>query len=122
MVAVPAMAFARTYGVRTTVRPEAVVRKLPCRAFLFIHARGDRLIPVSNVRALAAASANRASEVLVLDGKDHMDTYTHDPARFIAAVTTFVDGQIAAAVTVGERAPLTAHRSPGACAGPRQGM
>ena len=95
VLAVPAMELARMYDVLPTLSPVAVVRSLPGRAFLFIHATGDRLLPVANAVELRAASANPGSRLLELDGTDHLDTYTHDPGRYLAAVLAFIDQQVA---------------------------
>jgi pimeloyl-ACP methyl ester carboxylesterase len=103
VLALPAMQLARMYGVLPTLSPVDVVRSLPDRAFLFIHARGDRLIPVSNAVELDAASANTGSRLLVLDGTDHLDTYTHDPARYLDAVLRFIDEQVARDAAAGAR-------------------
>ena len=95
VLAVPAMQFARMYHVLPTLSPVDVVRSLPDRAFVFIHARGDMLIPVSNAIELDAASANSGERLLELDGADHLDTYDDDPARCLDAVLRFIDEQVA---------------------------
>lgn len=93
-LAVPAMAFARLLGVETSLRPVDVVRSLPDRAFLFVHATGDPLLPVANARELAAASANPGTRLLEVPGHDHLDTWTHDPGRYLATLLSFIDAQV----------------------------
>ena len=97
VLAVPAMQAARLYDVLPTLSPAEVVRSLPSRAFLFLHARGDRLLPVSNAITLRAASADTDSRLVVIDGTDHLDTYTHDPQGYVRTLLSFIDQQIAAA-------------------------
>ena len=97
VLAVPAMQAARLYDVLPTLSPADVVRSLPSRAFLFLHARGDRLLPVSNAITLRAASADADSRLVVIDGTDHLDTYTHDPQGYVLDLLAFIDQQIAAA-------------------------
>ena len=97
VLAVPAMQAARLYDVLPTLSPAEVVRSLPSRAFLFLHARGDRLLPVSNAITLRAASADADSRLVVIDGTDHLDTYTHDPQGYVLDLLAFIDQQIAAA-------------------------
>ena len=97
VLALPAMQAARLYDVLPTLSPAEVVRSLPSRAFLFLHARGDRLLPVSNAITLRAASADTDSRLVVIDGTDHLDTYTHDPQGYVRTLLSFIDQQIAAA-------------------------
>lgn len=107
VLALPALQFARLWGVAPGLSPAEVVRSLPDRAFLFIHARGDELLPLSNALELKAASAHTASRLLVVDGTDHLDTYTHDRRAYLDALLAFVDEQVAA--RSGHR---VAHRDP----------
>ncbi len=95
VLAVPAIELARLFDVQPDLRPVDVVRSLPHRAFLFIHARGDRLLPVADAQTLRAASTDPGTRLLVIDGADHLDTYTHDPATYLRTLLAFVDGQIA---------------------------
>jgi uncharacterized protein len=96
-LALPAMEAARLYGVRPGLSPVDVVRSLPTRAFLFLHARGDQLLPVSNAIELRSASADPSSRLVIIDGGDHLDTYTHDPGAYLHALLGFMDQQIAGA-------------------------
>jgi uncharacterized protein len=104
-MALPAMEFARLWGVVPTLSPADVVASLPDRAFLFLHAAGDRLLPVSNARTLRAASTNAGSRLVVVHGDDHLDTYLHDRATYLSELLTFVDEQVAAATGSGHRIP-----------------
>jgi fermentation-respiration switch protein FrsA (DUF1100 family) len=97
LLALPAMQFARAFDVLPTLSPVDVVHSLPGRAFLFLHARGDPLVGVTNAYELFAASSNRDSRLVVLGGHDHMDTYTHDPSQYMSAVLGFIDTQDAQA-------------------------
>jgi uncharacterized protein len=75
-LAIPAIEVSRVFGVLPTLSPVEVVRSLPDRAFLFLHASGDPLLGVGNADRLSAASSNRASRLDVIAGHDHIDTYT----------------------------------------------
>jgi len=97
ILALPAMEAARLYDVLPTLSPADVVRTLPSRAFLFLHARGDRLLPVSNALTLRTASANPASRLVIIDGTDHLDTFTHDPRAYLRVLLAFIDQQVTAA-------------------------
>ena len=94
LLAMPAMEVSRVFGVLPTLSPVSVVRSLPGRAFLFVHARGDPLLSVSNADRLFAASANRRSRLVIMAGHDHLDTYTHDPSEYLSALLSFVDQQL----------------------------
>jgi uncharacterized protein len=96
LLAVPAMEISRAFGVLPTLSPLDVVRSLPGRAFLFLHASGDPLLRVSNAQSLFAASANPASRLVIIAGHEHLDTYTRDPAQYMTALLAFIDGQLAA--------------------------
>jgi fermentation-respiration switch protein FrsA (DUF1100 family) len=85
LLAIPAIEASRAFGVLPTLSPVDVVRSLPDRAFLFLHAPGDPLLAVSNADQLFAASSNRASRLDVVAGHDHMDTYTHNPAGYLTS-------------------------------------
>jgi pimeloyl-ACP methyl ester carboxylesterase len=95
LLAIPAMEVSRAFGVLPTLRPVDVVRSLPKRAFLFLHASGDPLLGVANAHRLFAASSNRGSRLDVIAGHDHMDTYTHNPARYMTVLLAFIDQQLA---------------------------
>jgi pimeloyl-ACP methyl ester carboxylesterase len=93
-LAVPAIEISRAFGVLPTLSPVDVVRSVPGRAFLFFHASGDPLLGVANADQLFAASSNPASRLVVIAGHDHMDTYTHNPAQYMAALLSFIDRQL----------------------------
>jgi len=80
--------------VLPTLSPVDIVRSLPDRAFLFLHARGDPLLGVANAHQLFAASSNRASRLDVIAGHDHMDTYTHNPSGYMTVLLSFIDQQL----------------------------
>jgi|SRR5450631_819164 pimeloyl-ACP methyl ester carboxylesterase len=94
-LAIPAIEASRVFGVMPTLRPVDVVRSLPKRAFLFLHARGDPLLGVANAERLFAASSNRASRLDVFAGHDHLDTYTHNPRAYMTVLLAFIDQQLA---------------------------
>jgi pimeloyl-ACP methyl ester carboxylesterase len=96
LLAIPAIEASRAFGVLPTLSPVDVVRSLPGRAFLFLHARGDPLLGVANANQLFAASANSASRLDVIAGHDHMDTYTHNPAAYLAVLLAFINQQLTA--------------------------
>ena len=93
-LAIPAMEASRAFGVLPTLSPVDIVRSLPDRAFLFLHARGDPLLGVANAHQLFAASSNRASRLDVIAGHDHMDTYTHNPSGYMTVLLSFIDQQL----------------------------
>ena len=93
-LAIPAIEASRVFGVLPTLSPVEVVRSLPDRAFLFLHARGDPLLAVANADQLFAASSNPASRLDVIAGHDHMDTYTHNPSGYMNVLLAFIDQQI----------------------------
>jgi uncharacterized protein len=72
LLAIPAIEASRAFRVLPTLSPVDVVRSLPDRAFLFLHASGDPLLGVANADQLFAASSNRASRLDVIAGHDHM--------------------------------------------------
>jgi uncharacterized protein len=94
VLAIPAIEASRAFGVVPTLSPVDVVRSLPARAFLFLHARGDPLLNVANADQLFAASSNGASRLDVIAGHDHMDTYTHNPAAYMTILLAFIDQQL----------------------------
>lgn len=95
LLAIPAIEASRAFGVLPTLSPVDVVRSLPGRAFLFLHARGDPLLGVANADQLFAASSNSASRLDVIAGHDHLDTYTHNPAAYMNVLLAFINQQLA---------------------------
>ena len=94
LLAVPAIEISRAFGVLPTLSPVNVVRSVPNRAFLFFHSRGVPLLGVANADQLFAASSNRASQLVVMAGHDHMDTYTHNPSAYMTVLLSFIDRQL----------------------------
>ena len=94
LLAIPAIEISRAFGVLPTLSPVDVVRSMPGRAFLFLHARGDRLLAVANADQLFSASSNHATRLVVIAGHDHMDTFTHNPTQYMAALLSFIEGQL----------------------------
>ena len=94
LLAMPAIEFSRMFGVLPTLSPVDAVRALPDRAFLFLHARGDPLLGVANADQLFAASSNHASRLVIMNGHDHMDTYTHNPREYMTQLLSFIDQQL----------------------------
>jgi hypothetical protein len=64
LLAIPAIEISRAFGVLPTLSPVDVVRSMPGRAFLFLHARGDRLLAVANADQLFSASSNHATRLV----------------------------------------------------------
>ena len=95
LLAIPVIEASRAFGVLPTLSPVDVVRSLPRRAFLFLHARGDPLLNVTNADQLFAASSDKASRLDVIGGHDHMDTYTHNPAAYMTVLLAFINQQLA---------------------------
>ena len=95
LLAIPAIEASRAFGVLPTLSPVDIVRSLPGRAFLFLHAREDPLLSVANADQLFAASSNSSSRLDVIAGHDHMDTYTHNPAAYMTVLLAFINQQLA---------------------------
>lgn len=93
-LALPALAFSRVWGIDPDLRPIDVVAGLTGRAFLFIQSRSDGLVDPASASELRAASRNPWSRLLIIDGSRHLDTFNHDPAAYLAAVTAFITQQI----------------------------
>ena len=94
LLAIPAIEASRVFGVLPTLSPVDVVRSVPDRAFLFLHASGDPLLGVANADQLYAVSSNRASQLVVMGGHDYMDTYTHNPGEYMTVLLSFIDRQL----------------------------
>jgi pimeloyl-ACP methyl ester carboxylesterase len=89
-----ALQFGRRDGLDPSASAAGVIRTMPRRALLLIHARGDGTIPVANAQALRAASANPRSQLFVTDGRAHMATFNVDRQEYIRRVLSFIDNQI----------------------------
>ena len=96
LLSLPALTFSRLWGVEPNVSPIEVVSHLPTRAFLFIQSAGDDLIPPSSAARLRAASKNAGSELLVIDGRSHLDTFNANPELFMTTVNAFITRQLLA--------------------------
>jgi pimeloyl-ACP methyl ester carboxylesterase len=94
LLAIPAIEVSRVFGVLPSLSPVDVVRSLPDRAFLFLHASGDPLLAVANADQLFAASSNPASRLDVIAGHDHLDTYSHNPSGYMTVLLAFIDQQL----------------------------
>jgi alpha-beta hydrolase superfamily lysophospholipase len=88
------LALGRLAGVDPGLRPAEAVRAQPQRAFLFLHATDDALIPSANAARLYAASANPASRVDVIPAPGHVLEFAADPSRYLADVLGFIDAQM----------------------------
>ncbi len=86
----------RLDGLDPDAGAAAAVRSMPSRAILFIHARGDQIIPYSDAETLRAVSANLQSRLWISAATHHDATYGLDPQAYLRTVLAFVDGQIAA--------------------------
>jgi pimeloyl-ACP methyl ester carboxylesterase len=94
LLAIPAIEVSRVFGVLPSLSPVDVVRSLPNRAFLFLHASGDPLLKVANADQLFAASSNPASRLDVIAGHEHLDTYSHNPSGYMTVLLAFIDQQL----------------------------
>jgi Acyltransferase family len=56
--------------------------------------KGRPLLGVANADQLFAASSNWASQLVVMAGHDHMDTYTHNPSQYMTVLLSFIDRQL----------------------------
>jgi len=70
-------------------RPGEDLSRLRDRPLLLIHGEADRLVPVENVRLLAALHG--AAEVRVVPGADHARSFFADPETYVATVAAFFD-------------------------------
>lgn len=70
----------------TRSRPIAEIGLIAPRPIMIIHSQGDRLIPVAHANDLAAAAAVTP---WIIPGGGHVDTYAHDPAAYLARISTF---------------------------------
>lgn len=82
------------FDMNADLRPVDVVKSLPQRAFLFLHAAGDDAIPVSQAEELYQASGNGRSRLDVMEGPSHTKEYLTHPAEYMAAVYSFIDSQL----------------------------
>ena len=52
------------------------------------------MLGVANAYQLFAASSNRGSQLVVIAGHDHLDTYTHNPSGYMTVLLSFIDRQL----------------------------
>ena len=83
------------YGLNPDLRPIDAVRAQPGRAFLFFHGAADDFVPPANSQDLRAASAAPASDLVLVPGATHVQTYKMGPAAYMARVYSFFDQQLA---------------------------
>lgn len=76
-------------------RPVAAVAQVSRRPILFIHGAADDYVPPANAEALFAASANPASELWLVPGARHAETYYRAPEEYVRRVAAFFDAQTA---------------------------
>ena len=89
-----AQALSRVTGIDPMLRPIDVVGRHPERAFLFVHSATDRVTPEGDAEQLRDASANPSTQLVVVPGRDHLDTFSHDPERYLQVVNAFIAEQI----------------------------
>ncbi|HLZ73039.1 MAG TPA: alpha/beta hydrolase [Dehalococcoidia bacterium] len=77
-----------------SVKPIDAVRKAPNTPILFIHGTADDYVLPKNSEGLRAASANPASELWLIPGATHGQTFKHDPAAWLARVTAYLDAHL----------------------------
>lgn len=82
--------FASQNGANPGLDLTKIVAGEPKRAFLFIQANGDSLIPPANAKELKAASQNPATQLLLLNGTYHLDTFAYAPYTYLLAVDNFI--------------------------------
>lgn len=91
----PTLWAAPLYGLNPDLRPVDAVRAQPQRAFLFFHGLADTFISPAHGQELRAASANPASDLVLVPGATHVHTYQSDPAAYMARLYQFFDSQLA---------------------------
>lgn len=94
VLALPALQFSQVWGINPALRPLNVVGALPQREFLFIQSRTDNLVDPASASQFLAASPNPGSQLLIINGRKHLDTFNHDPSLFMSRVSAFIDQQI----------------------------
>lgn len=83
------------FGLNGDLHPIDSVRRVPNRAFLFFHGTADTFIPADHSRLLRAASANLRSDLVLVAGAEHVQTYKTDPVAYMARVYRFFDQELA---------------------------
>lgn len=72
------------------VKPLDAVRKAPTVPILFIHGSADNYVLPKGSEELRAASTNPASQLWLVPGAKHGDTFKHNQSDWLAHVTTFL--------------------------------
>lgn len=91
------------------LRPAELLRAIPRRPVLIIHARGDRLVPLAHARALAAAGD---AELWVVRTAQHLGALAADPHGYAQRVRAFFDGALVAPPARHEALARVADRRP----------
>ncbi len=81
----------------SAARPIAAVELLRARPILFIHGTVDTYIPPAHSRRMFAAHGHRQSELWLVPGADHAQSYMAAPDEFIERVETFLEKQLGTA-------------------------
>ena len=86
------------YGLNGwSVRPADVVRAHPERPWLFIQCTTDRTVYAHHGTELKAASANKDTELWMIEGCAHVKAFTDHPAEWQQHVFAFLEREIAKA-------------------------
>ena len=80
-----------------SVRPADVVRAHPERAWLFIQCTADGTVYAHHGSDLKAASANKDTELWMVEGCGHVKAFSDHPAEWQQRVLAFLDREIAKA-------------------------
>ncbi len=72
------------------IRPAAVVRAHPERAFFFIHCRLDRTVPPHHSPDLAAASANPGTRLWMAPACGHVEAFDVYPSEYAERLLAFL--------------------------------
>ncbi len=75
-------------------RPIAAVERIAGRPLLFIHGASDAYVPPANSERMFAASSHPRSELWLVPGADHAETYRLAPEEFIQRVAAFLEAQL----------------------------
>lgn len=73
-----------------TVQPILSIQNLRDRGIFLIHAEGDEIIPASESRELAEASASMNTVLWVSPAKNHVGTYSKETNEYLVRTTAFL--------------------------------
>lgn len=79
----------------STARPVDVIGKIAPRPVLLVHGTADDFIPIEHLQLLAHAAPK--SEIWIVDGATHVESYTKDPQGYLDRVTRFFTDGLRAA-------------------------